>query len=126
MFAKNDGESTIQSTVAIDPETLAVVHQLKAALQSHFGPRFAGLYLFGSRARQDHRLNSDLDIAVLLNGASDLSRADNELLDVTYPIQLARSLHIQAWALPANALTSVDPMPRRRLVDTVRREGIAL
>jgi len=113
--------------MTIDPETLLVARQLKTALQGRFGGRLAGLYLFGSRARQDHRPDSDLDIAVLLHDpAMPLTSADDELLDVTYPIEIARGLHIQAWALPANALTADRSTSRRRLIDTVRREGIAL
>jgi antitoxin ChpS len=113
--------------MTIDPETLGVAQQLKAAFQARFGSRLAGLYLFGSRARQDHRPDSDLDIAVLLHDAPSLLRtADRELLDVTYPIELARGLHIQAWALPANALSVRGTQPRRRLAETLRREGVAL
>src|SRR5579862_2321297 len=100
----------------IDSETMTVVHQIKAALQAHFGPRFVGLYLFGSRARQDHRPDSDVDLAVLLNEPPmPLTAADKEVLLVTYPIEIARGIHIQAWALPADALAPAGPATRRRL-----------
>jgi uncharacterized protein len=113
--------------MTIDPETRDVANRLKTALEARLGVRLAGLYLFGSRARQDHRPDSDLDIAVLVHDpALPLANADSELLDVTYPIEIEHGLHIQAWALPADALTGDGVTSRRRLIDTVRREGIAV
>jgi hypothetical protein len=49
---------------------------------------------------------------------------DQELLDVTYPIEIERGLHIQAWALPANKPSGNGF--RARLAATIRKEGIRL
>lgn len=73
----------------MDAQSEAVALEVKAALANAYGARLAGLYVFGSRARGDHRPDSDLDLAVILrNTPSSLARADDALLDLTYPIEI--------------------------------------
>jgi uncharacterized protein len=111
----------------IAADTRSVAAAVKVALRQRFGDRLAGVYLFGSRARGDHGADSDLDVAVLLHDAREpLSSVDRELLDVIYPVEIERGLHIQAWALPAGALSAEGSEYRARLAATVRREGVAL
>ena len=112
-------------TAIADPVTRDAAAAVKAALHWRFGRRVQDIYLFGSRARGSHRADSDLDIAVLLHGAPEaLSLVDRELPDVTYPIEIERGLHIQAWALPADE--SRGNGFRARLAATIRQEGIRL
>jgi predicted nucleotidyltransferase len=120
--------------MSIDATTDALARQIKAAVESRFGDALDAVYLFGSRARGDHRPDSDLDVAVVLRHVENsLAAADLELLDITYPLEIATATHVQAWALPSEALSSVTAdgpsalAPsglRRRLADTIRREGI--
>ena len=48
------------------------------ALRDAFGSRLASALLFGSRARGDHRADSDYDIAVFLDGYDHV--CDSEIL----------------------------------------------
>jgi predicted nucleotidyltransferase len=115
------------SVVVVDPETDLTAKSIKAAVQRRFGAQLAGIYLFGSRARGDHRADSDLDVAVVLHDVvRPLSVVDRELLDLTYPLEIERGVHIQAWALPAEALEGEGTGLRARLAATVRREGVPL
>jgi len=50
-----------------DRASLAVAHLAAAALASGFGARLCGVWLYGSRARGDHRPDSDLDLLVVLD-----------------------------------------------------------
>jgi uncharacterized protein len=107
--------------------------QIKAAIEQRFGDRLVGVYLFGSRARGEHRPDSDVDVAVVLKHVErPLSDIDEELLDLTYPLELEQGLHIQAWALPAESLEEGAPRLgklnhlRTRLAAVVRREGVPL
>jgi predicted nucleotidyltransferase/DNA-binding transcriptional ArsR family regulator len=50
-----------------DPLGLEVAHRLKAALRRIYGPRLRGVYLYGSRARGDWALDSDVDVLVVLD-----------------------------------------------------------
>ena len=111
----------------MDAQSEAVARNVKAALVRTYGDRLAALYVFGSRARGDHRPDSDLDLAVILrNGPSSLAHADDALLDVTYPIEIDHGVHIQAWALAADDAGQPSTAFRSRLAETVRREGVLL
>ena len=111
----------------MDAQSEAVALKVKVALASAYGERLAALYVFGSRARGDHRPDSDLDLAVILRSApSPLANADDALLDVTYPIEIDQGVHIQAWALAADCDGKPSTAFRSRLAETVRREGILL
>ncbi len=52
----------------------AVLTRAQQELQALYGPRLKGLILFGSRARQTHREDSDIDLAVILEGPLDAYR----------------------------------------------------
>ena len=119
----------------IDVKTGALAQEIKGVLERHFGDRLAAIYLFGSRARGEHRTDSDLDLAIVLKHIQQpLSSVDQDLLDLTYPIEIERGVHVQAWALPLESMAVVDGGPaeptesgmRVRLAATVRREGVKL
>jgi predicted nucleotidyltransferase len=79
----------------MDAQSQAIALKVKAALERAYGDRLAAIYVFGSRARGDYRPDSDLDLAIILrNIPSSLERADDALLDVTYPIELDYGVHI--------------------------------
>lgn len=54
---------------SIDPHTERAARAFMAKIASQYS--LAGAILFGSRARQNHRPDSDADIAVLLRGRRD-------------------------------------------------------
>lgn len=111
----------------MDAQSEAVARKVKEALVRAYGDRLAALYVFGSRARGDHKPDSDLDLAVILrNAPSSLAHADDELLYVTYPIEIDHGVHIQAWALAADQAGQLSTAFRSRLAETIRREGVLL
>lgn len=57
----------MQTTVAADP----ILKRFRAALDALYGDRIERVVLYGSRARGDHRPDSDYDIAVFLNDLTD-------------------------------------------------------
>jgi predicted nucleotidyltransferase len=66
----------------------SVLTRCKAALTSHYGPRFRGLVVFGSSARGQATAGSDLDMLVLMAEPFDYVRELREIIDLLYPIQL--------------------------------------
>jgi uncharacterized protein len=48
----------------IDGTTLRALEDFKARLDQRYRERLKAVYLFGSRARGDHRPDSDMDVAV--------------------------------------------------------------
>lgn len=109
----------------VDPRTRQALLTLKGLLEREFGDRLGGLYLFGSRARADFRPDSDVDVAVALEGqVDDLISIDDRLIDIAYPIELETGLHLQLWTLEAAALADPGAHRRGRIAEAVRRDGI--
>jgi uncharacterized protein len=99
-----------------------ILDQLRQRLERVYGPRLAGLWLYGSRARGDAAPDSDIDVLVVLEGevaASDeIARTEYDVADVS---------------LEHNAVVACLFVSRERfehgqspLLLNVRREGIAV
>lgn len=79
-------------------DVLAIVREFRERLEPLYGDRLKGVYLYGSYARGDADDDSDIDVAVVLEGtvnrseerwrvsdlASELSLRDNCLLTVFF------------------------------------------
>jgi predicted nucleotidyltransferase len=92
-------------------------------LQERFGPRPVEVLLFGSKARNDARADSDVDVAVILHqpSAEDLSEARGLAFDIwlAYGVFLSvRAMSQQGW----EALAGLQSLFYRHL----KREGISL
>jgi predicted nucleotidyltransferase len=48
------------------PDERKALDDYVAAVRAHYGPRLVDVLMFGSRARGDHRPDSDADVAVVL------------------------------------------------------------
>ena len=69
-------------------DVLPLVRRLKQTLVAAYGPRFAGLHLYGSYARGEARPDSDIDLMVLLHGEVDRWREIDRLVDLSYDLEL--------------------------------------
>jgi DNA-binding transcriptional ArsR family regulator len=56
---------------SVDPLGLGIARQLASDLPTVYGNRLRGVYLYGSRARGDHRPDSDVDIVIVLDRVDD-------------------------------------------------------
>lgn len=92
-------------------------------VREHFDSRVTAIWLYGSAARGDWVLGSDIDVLVLLEGEQD---HDMEWLVATaYRIGLAeRHLLLQPVMLPKAEFDRLLARERRFALDIVR-EGIA-
>jgi predicted nucleotidyltransferase len=112
-----------RSFIGID--TLNALEAFRARLQSRFGNRFSGMMLFGSRARGDHRPDSDADVAVFLEAITDPVAAQMDIADDSYAVFLSHELLIQPWVF----LGTPEHPDRSRgacLLAAVRAEGVRL
>lgn len=73
-----------------------LTRRCKSVLASHYGPRFKGLVLYGSVARRQAAVTSDLDLLVLLSPPVDYFRELWHIIDLLYPIQLESEQLISA------------------------------
>lgn len=98
----------------------SVLKRCKAALTSHYGPRFRGLVLFGSAARGQATAGSDIDMLVLVAEPFDYFRELREIIDLLYPIQLDCEQLISAKPASQQDFESGAV----RLYRNARREGV--
>ena len=104
-------------TQAADP----VMLRFRSALDAVYGARIERVVLFGSRARGDHRPDSDYDVAVFLRDEIDFSRESSVLSDIELEIELDTGLTINALPLRERSQEA-----RTIFMAEVRRDGIDL
>jgi predicted nucleotidyltransferase len=105
---------------------LALV-QFAANVRDHYGDRLKGIYLFGSRARGDHRPDSDADVAVVLQDGDWVSWKERRALSrLAYEPSLESGLAIQAWPFSEQQWGRAESGPTAPVIEAARRESVAL
>jgi uncharacterized protein len=99
-----------------------ILQEFRHGLERIYGPRLAGLVLFGSQARGDALPDSDIDVMVVLRGpvaplkeASRISRFRGDLC-------LRHNVVITCVYTPADEAQAADSP----LLQNIRAEGVAL
>ncbi|NEX22949.1 nucleotidyltransferase domain-containing protein [Thiorhodococcus mannitoliphagus] len=110
----------------IDPITQEALRSFQAILHAKYGAHLRALYLFGSRARGDHRPDSDADVAVFLDEVTDPIGEQFDLIDRGYDILLRTGINIQPWVFEQENLSDSAPHRAAHLVTEIRREGVRL
>jgi predicted nucleotidyltransferase len=108
---------TLRPRLADDP----VLARFRAALDALYGARLERAVLFGSRARGDHRDDSDYDVAVFLHGFVDRWQEVHRIIPVVTDILYENEEFIHAMPYRAGAYR--DPTP---LMDEIRADGVDL
>lgn len=65
-----------------------LLQRCKTTLESYYGVHFKGLVLYGSVARNQAHVSSDIDLLVLLDNPFDYVYEVQQIIDLLYPIQL--------------------------------------
>jgi predicted nucleotidyltransferase len=80
--------------------------------------------MFGSRARGDHRQDSDVDLAIVLEGTGgDRTAAVLDMAGIAVDVLMETGLLIQALPLWASEFDRPDVFRNPALVETIKREG---
>jgi predicted nucleotidyltransferase len=87
------------SQISSDP----VLNRFRAALTKTYGDRLERTVLFGSRARGDHRPDSDYDIAVFIKYPGNFLDESANLAEVSTDILFDTGAVISATPFPAGA-----------------------
>ena len=96
-----------------------------ARLSDHY--ELSEAVLFGSRARQTHRPDSDADIAVVLRGVRG-QRADAavDMAGIAFDVMLETGVLIEAVPLWEDEWAHPEHFNNPALIENIRRDGIRL
>lgn len=100
-----------------------ILARLKRELVALYGPRLKQVLLYGSRARGDHRDDSDYDVLVVLEGPIDWHAEMDQLA------RLSTGIGIETAGKAILSLKSVTPddlQKRTGFMHNVRNEAIAI
>ncbi len=113
-------------TVAkIDPATEHAARAFLARVLLQFD--LVGAILFGSRARQDFRPDSDADVAVLLRGRpGKFLPTKLELADIAYDVLLETGIRVQAFPIWEEEWAHPERHSNPRLLHNIEHEGVRL
>ncbi len=107
----------MEQTVADDP----VLRKFREVLDQAYGNRVERVVLFGSRARGDHREDSDYDVAVFLREMEDWWKEVHRLVDISYDHLGEAAPYISAKPFLAGSITERTP-----LMHEIRKDGLDL
>lgn len=97
-----------------------VIADLKERLHELYGQRLDRVIVYGSRARGDERLDSDLDVMIVLSGPLDYWQELQRTSRVTSEISLDYDVDVsRAFATPEELET-----PASTFYKEVRRDGV--
>ena len=83
--------------------------------------------LFGSRARGDNRPDSDLDLAVVLNGKrGDFIDTKLDMAGLAFDVLMETGILVQAFPMWEDDLAHPEQFPNPGLIRNIEREGIRL
>ncbi len=109
----------------MDIPTRAAVEQFMSLVSSRF--HTTGFILFGSRARNDSRPDSDADVAVLMKAPNGNFVATKlAMADIAYDVLLDTGIRIQPLPIWETEWLHPDKYPNPALLKNIDREGIRL
>jgi uncharacterized protein len=99
-----------------------ILNELCQALESIYGERLKQVILYGSQARGDAQLGSDIDVLIVLNGEVSPGEEIHRTSGVVSQLSLKYDVVISCLFMPTERY-SHEQSP---LLRNVRREGVAV
>jgi len=110
---------------ALDAETERAARVFMKRIEGKY-PTIEGL-VYGSRARGDHRPDSDADLAVILKGErGDRYKVSGEMAGIAFDVMLETGILVQAVPLWEGELKQPERFSNPALIDNIKREGLRL
>lgn len=112
-------------TVLIDSDTERAIKLFMQRITKQYDT--AGAILFGSRARQTHRADSDADVAVLLRGSHQRFLPTKlAMVDVAFDVLLETGINISPLPLWLDEWEHPETYSNPNLLKNIANEGIRL
>ena len=108
----------------LDPDTESAVRDFLARIPADIRPERA--ILFGSRARGEHKPDSDADLALILHERGNDGQTLMMLGGLAYYVFLDTGILIQPVPIAIEDWLNPEAFPRPGFLKNVEREGIVL
>jgi predicted nucleotidyltransferase len=106
----------------------SLIAEYKLEIEKNY--KIHSLVLFGSRARGDNRVDSDIDLAVVIPDLSDNNdeRTDLslKLLDLGWDIEIKSGLKINPFPISLNELMHSSDLGTKEIIKNIAIEGVEL
>jgi predicted nucleotidyltransferase len=99
-----------------------IVQKCRDALENHYGSQLKGLVLYGSIARDQGSVASDIDLLILLSKPFNYFQELRRIIDLLYPVQLDSDRLISAKPAAADEFEAGSI----QLYRNAKREGVLL
>ena len=103
------------------------IEEIERGLRRLYGDRLYGVFLFGSRARGDHRPDSDIDLAVVLHDEHiDRWNEMKAIRDIAFPLSVEAELIVHTWPVALRDWLEPEAAEDAHLLRGMRQDSVAL
>jgi predicted nucleotidyltransferase len=114
---------SIDSLEHLTGDEKKAVAEIKERVNGLVGSRLKGLYIFGSKARGDYDPESDVDLAILVDGIDGETK--RKIIDLVVDVEVKYFVVISSLVLSWKDFTDLKKRERRIALD-IEGEGISL
>ncbi len=114
---------SIDSLEHLTGDEKKAVAEIRERVNGLVGSRLKGLYVFGSKARGDYDPESDVDLAILIDGLDRETKRN--IIDLVVDVEVKYFVVISSLVLSWKDFTDLKKRERRIALD-IEREGISL
>jgi predicted nucleotidyltransferase len=107
----------------------SVAHRVASAFREKLSGTYdvAEVIMFGSRAHGDHGPDSDLDLAVVLNGArGDFIDTKLDMAGIAFDVLMETGILVQPFPMWVDDLAHPERFTNPRLIQNISEDGIRL
>lgn len=105
----------------MDSQTRQVVHEFSLRAQRLYGSGLKQIIVYGSVARDEATIDSDIDLAVVLAGDIDPSREIDRMIEIITDVNLEYGVLLSVYPVSEQDYINRESPP----LINIRREGIS-